>query len=55
MLTRLTDFLKDERGQTLSEYGLIIGIVLVGLAALVLAFRDKVAEAWQKAINAFGG
>ncbi len=50
--TRLDAFLYDEEGQDLAEYALIIGAVLAVVAALVYMFGGRVAELWQRAIQA---
>ncbi len=44
---------KPQKGQTLSEYGVIIGVV-VGLVvvAVVIAFRGQIVSAFQNATSA---
>ena len=39
----------DQRGQALSEYGLLIAIIAVALVAVLITFRDKLAGAFKKA------
>ena len=34
-------FLKDEEGIAVSEYGLLVGLVAVGLVAVLTVFRDN--------------
>ncbi len=48
---RLLALLKDDEGQDLAEYALIIGAVLAVVAALVYMFGGRVAELWQRAIQ----
>jgi len=44
---------KAEKGQTLSEYGVIIGVVVgVIVVAVVISFRDEIWAAFQSATNA---
>jgi len=44
---------KKEKGQTLSEYGVIIGVVVgVLVVAVVIAFRDQIAAAFHSATDA---
>jgi Flp pilus assembly pilin Flp len=46
-------FAEKERGQTLSEYGVIIGVVVgVVVVAVVIAFRGQIGAAFQAATNA---
>ncbi|HKG92541.1 MAG TPA: Flp family type IVb pilin [Gemmatimonadaceae bacterium] len=35
-------FVKDEEGIAVSEYGLLVGIVAVGLVAVVTAFKNQI-------------
>jgi Flp pilus assembly pilin Flp len=44
---------KAERGQALSEYGVIIGVVVgVIVVAVVIQFRDEIVGAFQDATSA---
>lgn len=46
-------FAEKERGQTLSEYGVIIGVVVgVVVVAVVIAFRGQIVAAFRAATNA---
>jgi Flp pilus assembly pilin Flp len=46
-------FVEKEKGQTLSEYGVIIGVVVgVLVVAVVIAFRGQIVAAFQAATNA---
>lgn len=46
-------FAEKERGQALSEYGVIIGVVVgVVVVAVVIAFRGQIIAAFQAATNA---
>jgi Flp pilus assembly pilin Flp len=46
-------FAEKEKGQTLSEYGVIIGVVVgVVVVAVVIAFRGQIVAAFQAATNA---
>jgi Flp pilus assembly pilin Flp len=44
---------EKQRGQTLSEYGVIIGVVVgVVVVAVVIGFRGQILAAFQAATNA---
>jgi len=43
MFTWLKDFYQDERGQGMTEYGLILALVAVLLIGSLLALKDKLA------------
>ncbi|MSU74892.1 MAG: Flp family type IVb pilin [Candidatus Magasanikbacteria bacterium] len=44
----------DESGQAMAEYGLLIALVIAGLVILVVAFRDKLGDAFKAATAALG-
>lgn len=44
-----TNWLNDEEGQALAEYGLLIAIVAIAIAGLAVIFRNKLAGVFQKA------
>ena len=47
---------KNSKGQALSEYAVIIGVVVgVLVVAVVVAFRQQIIAAFQSATNALAG
>lgn len=48
MLKALRDLLRDERGQGMTEYALIIGIVAIVLITALVAFRDQIADIFAR-------
>lgn len=49
MLTLLTNLWKDEEGQGLTEYALIIAFVSVVIIAVLIAFRGQIAAVFTQA------
>ncbi len=43
--------LQNEKGQALSEYGVILGIVLVAVIAVLGTFGDKIVEVFNNIID----
>lgn len=41
----------EETGQGMTEYGLIIGVVSVLLITVLVAFKDKLVQIFQKITN----
>ena len=41
---KIKRFLKEEEGQALSEYGLIIGIIAVACITILVALKDKLVQ-----------
>jgi Flp pilus assembly pilin Flp len=47
---------KDEEGQTLAEYGLIMAVIAVAVIVLAgVAFRNAIVSAFQSATNCLDG
>lgn len=44
-------FLKDESGQGMIEYALIIGLIAVAAIVVLIAVRDKIPQLFEKANN----
>lgn len=49
MLNYVKMFLEDERGQASTEYGIIIGVIAVGIIVAAVAFKDKIADMFNRA------
>ena len=47
MLRFLRRFHKDEKGQTATEYMLLLSIVVLAVVSSGVIFRDAVEEAWE--------
>lgn len=50
----LKQWFKDESGQALSEYGLLIAIIVVGLIVIVGLFRNKLIDVFSNATTELG-
>ena len=47
--------LRDEKGQTLAEYGLILAVIAVGIVvAAVIAFRGAIIGAFDDVVTCLG-
>jgi pilus assembly protein Flp/PilA len=46
-MKNLMAFLKDEDGQGMVEYAVIIGVIAVVLIVVLIAFRGKIKEIFQ--------
>lgn len=43
---------KDEGGQALSEYGLVLGIIVIAVIASLTLLKDKIVALFQKIADA---
>lgn len=55
MKTHIQKFLKDESGQALSEYALILALIAVVVIGAVSLFGERVQETFTNIANAIGG
>ena len=49
MMKKFREILKDENGQGMVEYGLILGIIAVAAIAVLLVLGPKISGIFQKA------
>lgn len=46
------NFLREEDGQALSEYGLVLGIIVIAIIAILTALKDQLVALFQKVVDA---
>jgi pilus assembly protein Flp/PilA len=51
MLNTVKNFWKDESGQGLTEYALIIALVAIGLIAILVLFRNSIGNVFNTSRN----
>ncbi len=47
-------FWRDESGQALAEYGLVLALVAVAVIGSIVIFRDKINEIWDALATKMG-
>ena len=47
------NFLREEEGQGMSEYALVLGVIAVGVVAVLLVFGEQIVNQFQKIIDIF--
>ena len=47
-------WLKDESGQAMSEYGLLVAVIAIAIIAAVAAFRGRLETAFKNAGDSIG-
>jgi len=50
---RITHTTRDDRGQTMAEYGMILGGIAVVVAAVVILLGPPIGNLYQQAVDAF--
>lgn len=51
MLTMLKSLWKEERGQGMTEYGLILALLVIGVIAVLVVMGPKLAQKFQNVSN----
>ena len=51
MRARLARFVREEHGQGLVEYALIVALVAIGLMAIMVLFRNGIGNAFNQSKN----
>lgn len=55
MLSTFAKFWKDESGQGLTEYALILALVSIGLIAVMVVFRDAIGGIFDRIAQVLEG
>lgn len=55
MKTFIERLMADERGQSLTEYALLLSIIAVGVVATVILLKDKIVAVFNDVITKLGG
>ena len=53
-MNKLMSFLKDEDGQGMIEYAIIIGAIAIAAIVILFAMKDKISKAFNKVNNNLG-
>lgn len=48
MMNQIKRFVTEEKGQGMTEYGLILGLIALGAVAAMTAFKDEISSAFGK-------
>ncbi|MBU0903793.1 MAG: Flp family type IVb pilin [Firmicutes bacterium] len=49
----IKNFMNEEEGQGMAEYALVLGIIAIGVVALLVTFGDAIVDQYDKVIAAF--
>ena len=52
-MSKINNFLRDERGASMVEYSILIGIVTAAAIASIVTIGGKVKGAWTTLVNAW--
>jgi len=55
MMNKLIGLVKEEQGQGLTEYGLVLGIIAVAVVGIIAAFRNEVISIFDTALGKLKG
>lgn len=55
MMDLVKRFWKDESGQGLTEYALVLALISIGLIAVLIVFRDAIGRIFDKITDVLDG
>jgi pilus assembly protein Flp/PilA len=55
MMNKFKSLLKEEQGQGMTEYGLVLGLIAVGVVAILVTMRTQIIALFQRASDAIAG
>lgn len=51
----MKNFMNEEEGQGMAEYALVLGIIAIGVVAILVTFGDAIVTQFNKVITEFKG
>ncbi|MBD0382379.1 Flp family type IVb pilin [Paenibacillus sedimenti] len=54
MMNKIKGLIVEEQGQGMTEYGLVLGVIAVGVVGVLIALRGKILTLFQKVNNDLG-
>jgi pilus assembly protein Flp/PilA len=55
MMEKMKALLTEEQGQGMTEYGLVLGLIAVGVVAVLIAMRGQIETLFNNAKDAIAG
>lgn len=55
MLKKLVGLFREEEGQGMTEYGLVLGVIAVAVVVILGLLRTQIVTLFQNALNAIKG
>ncbi|MFZ7945263.1 Flp family type IVb pilin [Neobacillus sp. 19] len=52
MMNKMKALLTEEQGQGMTEYGLVLGVIAVGVVTILVTMRGQIQGLFQKATDA---
>ncbi|HEY4552832.1 MAG TPA: Flp family type IVb pilin [Bacillaceae bacterium] len=55
MMEKLKALIFGEEGQGMTEYGLVLGLIAVGVVAILITMREEITALFDRAVKAIKG
>lgn len=55
MMNKMKALLTEEQGQGMTEYGLVLGVIAIGVVGLLVTFKGKIVEMYEAVVTELGG
>jgi pilus assembly protein Flp/PilA len=50
-MNKLKGLLKEEQGQGMTEYGLVLGVIAVGIVAVLVTLREEITTMFKDVVS----
>ncbi|WP_053365527.1 Flp family type IVb pilin [Bacillus sp. FJAT-27245] len=54
MMNKMKALLTEEQGQGMTEYGLVLGVIAIGVVGVLVTFKGKILELFNNATKEIG-
>ncbi len=54
MMKKLRGLVVEEKGQGMTEYGLVLGVIAIAVVAILITLRTQIVALFQSAIDKIG-
>jgi pilus assembly protein Flp/PilA len=55
MMNKMKALLTEEQGQGMTEYGLVLGVIAIGVVAVLTIFKDQILKMYKTVVTELNG
>ncbi|WP_202078108.1 Flp family type IVb pilin [Caldalkalibacillus salinus] len=55
MMEKLMGLVREEEGQGMTEYGLVLGVIAIAVLGIIVTLRGEIVQLYKEAVTAIEG
>ncbi|WP_202081315.1 Flp family type IVb pilin [Caldalkalibacillus salinus] len=55
MMEKLMGLVREEEGQGMTEYGLVLGVIAIAVLGIIVTLRGEIVKLYEEAVTAIQG